>query len=267
MRTIVQNIIVIAILSLIFTSSPSVLAQQFSPTVGISITLKDSDQAQAKKGFIVAKDPKEYYLTRSYKDPNVAGVITDSTDLLYTTENDEGKTTIAVDGVTEVWVSNAFGEIKYGDFITTSTQTGVGAKALENGSVVGYAMEAAPSGNDLHLIKVKLTLSDSWTGEIPQQNESVFRQSGNTFSKILANVESEALQGSHSFLYIIVLIIVLLASIFGFMTFGRIAVNGIYAVGRNPLAKTTIVRTILINSVITILFTLASFVVALLIIR
>jgi hypothetical protein len=266
MRTIVR----IAFFSAVFTflfSSHAVLAQQFSPTVGIAITLKSSDQSEAKTGLIVAKDPNEYYLTRSYKDPNVAGVITDNTDFLYTTENNKDKTTLAVDGVTDVWVSNTLGEIKYGDFITTSTQTGIGVKALENGSVVGYAMEAAPAGSEPHLIKVKLTLTDSWTGDIPQQNQSLFRQSGNTFSKLLNSVESEALQGSRGFLYIIVLIIVILASIFGFMTFGRIAVNGIYAVGRNPLAKTTIVRTILINSFITILFTLASFIIALLIIR
>lgn len=266
MRLFVRTAICFLLLSSIFTID-TVVAQQFSPTVGISVTLKDSDQTEAKNGFIIAKDPTEYYITRSYKDPNVAGVIAEGTDFLYTIDNDENRTTIAVDGVVDVWVSNSLGSIKYGDFITTSTQAGVGAKAIENGSVIGYAMEATPEGEGPHLIKVKLTLSDSWTGEIPDQKGGIFKQSGDTFSKLLNNAESEAQQGSKSFLYLIVLIIVLLASIFGFMTFGRIAVNGIYAVGRNPLAKGTIVRTILINSFITILFTLASFIIALLIIR
>ncbi|HRN70102.1 MAG TPA: hypothetical protein PLS49_02855 [Candidatus Woesebacteria bacterium] len=245
----------------------SVSAQQFSPTVGISVTLKDSDLPNARPGLIVAKDPSQYYITRSYKDPNVAGIITDNTDFLYTIENDDGKTTLAVNGVTDVWVSNEFGNIKYGDFITTSTQTGIGVKAIENGAVIGYAMEAAPEEEGTHLIKVKLALTDAWTGGIPTENESMYKQSTDFLSNLFSSAGSEALQGSKGFLYLIVLLIVILASIFGFMTFGRIAVNGIYAVGRNPLAKQTIIRTILINSFITILFTLASFIIALLLIK
>lgn len=266
MRLIVRTTFFFLLASSFFLVN-TINAQQFSPSVGISIILKSSDQNAARTGLIVAKDPTEYYLTRSYQDPNVAGVITEQTDFLYTTENSEERTTLAVDGVTEVWVSNKNGSIEYGDFITTSTEAGIGIKAIENGAVVGYAIEATPEGEGPHLISIKLSLTDSWTGEIPKESESVFRQSGNTFSKLLEGVESEALQGSKSFLYVVVLIIVLLASIFGFMTFGKIAVNGIYAVGRNPLAKNTIVRTILINSFITILFTLGSFIIVLLLIR
>lgn len=266
MRKILRITLFVLFVYLFFISS-SASAQQFSPTVGISVTLKTTDQANARTGLIVAKDPTEYYLTKSYQDPNVAGVITEQTDFLYTTDNGEDRITLAVDGVTDVWVSNKNGVIKYGDYITTSTDTGIGIKAIENGSVVGYAMEATPEGEGPHLIQVKLTLTDSWTGDLPTENESLFKQSGNTVSRILHNIESEALQSSKSFLYLIILIIVISASIFGFMTFGKIAVNGIYAVGRNPLAKGTIVRTILINAFITILFTLATFAVALLLIR
>ncbi len=263
----VLRISVLVYLFIFFFGSNSVLAQQFSPTVGISVILKSSDQSEARTGLIVAKDPKTYYLTRSYKDPNVAGVITENTDFLYTIDNGEDRTTLAVDGVTDVWVSNELGAVKYGDFITTSTETGIGVKAIENGSVVGYAMEATPDSDGPHLIKVKLTLTDSWAGEVPSESNNLYKESGNTLTRLLENAGLEAQESSRSFLYLIVLIIVILASIFGFFTFGRIAVNGIYAVGRNPLAKNTIVRTILINSFITILFTLASLVVALLIIK
>ncbi len=263
----VTRISVLVFLLIIFFGQNTIFAQQFSPTVGISVILKASDQNEIRSGLIVAKDPKTYYLTRSYKDPNVAGVITENTDFLYTIDNGEDRTTLAVDGVTDVWVSNELGTVKYGDFITTSTETGIGVKAIENGSVVGYAMEATPDGDGPHLIKVKLTLTDSWAGEVPSESNNLYKESGNTLTRLLENAGLEAQESSRSFLYIIVLIIVILASIFGFFTFGRIAVNGIYAVGRNPLAKSTIVRTILINSFITILFTLASLVVALLIIK
>lgn len=242
-------------------------AQVFSPTVGISILLKSSDQAEAKNGYIVAKDPDEYYITRSYQDPNVAGVIANETDFLYTTDNADDRITIAVDGVTDVWVSNAFGQIKYGDFITTSTDTGVGVKAIENGSVIGYALEPTQEGNDLQLISVQLELSDSWNGSEITNDKSLFKKSSDVISNLLSNAESEAQGQSRSFLYLIILVIVISASIFGFLTFGRIAVNGISAVGRNPLAKDTIVKTVVINSLITIVFTLGALIIALLIIR
>lgn len=243
-----------------------VKAQVFSPSVGISIELKESDLSEAKNGLIVAKDPSQYYLTRSYQDPNVAGVIADETDFLYTTEDRDQRLTIAVDGVADVWVTNELGTIKYGDFITTSTDTGIGVKAIQNGSVIGYALEATAEGDEPQLISVQLALSSSWDGTLGQQSD-VFKQSSDTLSKLLSNVESEAQGQSRSFLYLVVILVVVLASIFGFMTFGRIAINGINAVGRNPLAKSTIVKTILINSFITILFTLGSLVIALLIIR
>jgi hypothetical protein len=247
------------------TQIPAAVAQDFSPSVGISIVMKSSDRSDIKTGLIVAKDPEEHYLTRSYQDPNIAGVIAEKTDFLYTTGATSGRTTIAIDGVARVWVSNAYGPIKYGDYLTTSTQAGVGVKALENGSVIGYALEVPPEGAEPHLINVQLAISDSWTGVTGDEN--ALTQSGNTLSRVFANIEREASQSSNSFMYVIVIVILISASIFGFLTFGKIAVNGINAMGRNPLAKAAIIKTILINSFITLLFTLGSLMIVFFLLR
>ncbi len=219
------TIVVFYICVSIFLFVLPVNAQIFSPSVGISIVLKSSDQTEAKNGLIVAKDPSEYYLTRSYQDPNVAGVIANKTDFLYATDNTDGRITIAVDGVADVWVNNSLGQIKYGDFITTSTETGVGVKAIQNGSVIGYALEATEEGENQQLISVQLALSDKWDGTITQ--DGIFKQSSDSLSKLLNNAEAEAQGQSRSFLYLIVILVVVLASVFGFLTFGRIAIKQI----------------------------------------
>lgn len=242
-----------------------VKAQEFSPTVGINVILKSSDQTEAKTGLIVGKDPAEYYISRSYNDRNVAGVIAEKTDFLYTTESTEGRVTLAVDGITEVLVSNEYGAIKYGDYITTSSKPGIGAKALQNGSVIGYALEALPKSEDPKLIKIQLALSNVWNGDIIEENP--FKKSSNLVEQVLFNIQSEASRSSKTFLYLIVIIIVVLSNIFGFMIFGKIAVNGIAAIGRNPLAKAIIMRSVIINSLITIFFTIGSILIALLIVR
>jgi hypothetical protein len=245
--------------------SDFVEAQEFSPTVGINVTLKSSDQNEAKTGLIIGKDPAEYYITRSYNDRNVAGVMAEKTDFLYTTESTEGRVTVAVDGITEVWVSNEYGPIKYGDYITTSSEPGIGAKALQNGSVIGYALEALPESDGSHLIKVQLALSNVWNGDIIEENP--FKKSSNIVEQVLFNIQSEASKSSKTFLYVIVIIIVVISNIFGFMIFGRIAANGIAAIGRNPLAKAVIMKSVIINSLITIVFTIGSIVIALLVVR
>ncbi len=245
--------------------STFVEAQEFSPTVGISVTLKSSDRNEAKTGLIVGKDPTEYYITRSYNDRNVAGIITEKTDFLYTTDSTDGRVILAVDGITQVWVSNEYGPVKYGDYITTSSEPGVGAKALQNGSVIGYALEALPKSKGTHLIKVQLALSNVWNGDILEENP--LKKSGNIIEKILFNIQSEASESSRTFLYVVVIIVVILSNIFGFMIFGRIAVNGITAIGRNPLAKQVIMKSVIMNSLITIIFTLGSILIALYIVR
>jgi len=47
--------------------------------------------------------------------------------------------------------------------------------------------------------------------------------------------------------YIIAILLLVLALIFGFLLFGRIALQGIESLGRNPLAKWTILSGIVIN--------------------
>jgi len=86
MSRFLQKLITIFILSFfsIFNFVPASFAQKFSPMVAVAGNLKQTDSTEARPGLIVAKDPTEYYITRSYQDQYIAGVIVENADLLYT---------------------------------------------------------------------------------------------------------------------------------------------------------------------------------------
>jgi hypothetical protein len=57
-------------------------------------------------------------------------------------------------GITMVKITNENGEIKKGDFITTSSTKGAGMKALKSGMMIGVALEDSKDG----LVKAKVLI-------------------------------------------------------------------------------------------------------------
>ena len=77
----------------------------------------------------------------------------------------------------------------------------------------------------------------------------------------------QGLSNTSSFVKYSLSTIILLVFVFGgFYMFGRIALRGIEALGRNPLARTTIMTGIIVNSVLTVILVVIGVVVAYIII-
>lgn len=69
---------------------------------------------------------------------------------------------IVTTGITYVKFNSENGQIKKGDFITTSSEGGVGMKATKTGMVLGVALEDASSSSGLLKIRVLIQYVNSF---------------------------------------------------------------------------------------------------------
>lgn len=263
---------------LVISSSLIVLVSIFLRTVyaqesrGIEVTsVYEVADKDAMGGDILKATDKGLIRTSIGFDNKVFGVISDSPLLVYRSEV-KGKPVVR-SGIAQVNVTTLNGPIKYGDYITSSQIAGFGQKASESGYTVGMALgafsgEGAPQVNGP---KGKVA-----SGKIPVAIRIEYteltnpRFAGRLFgfigTSLLENV-SDPKQIGLVVRYIAAGLIVLLSFTFGFLTFSRSIAKSIEALGRNPLAKSTIQMTIAINIALLVITGVVGIVASILIIR
>jgi hypothetical protein len=130
-----KKVLIFLILFGIF--SFQIVLSQGVPMIAQYFEIKDPE---IKKGDIVSLRNKEIFRSDIPYDENIIGVVGENPILVF---GKETTTTLPVVsyGKTLVRVTNQNGEIKKGDFITSSNRPGVGQKATESGFVVGRALE------------------------------------------------------------------------------------------------------------------------------
>lgn len=204
-------------------------------------------------------------------DPKMFGVIQQQPLLVYRTET-KGQPVVR-SGIAQVNVTTLNGPIKYGDYITASTILGKGQKALESGYTLGVALAAftgegttqidgprgkVASGNIPVAIKIEYTELTS-----PRFAGRLFGFIGSAF---LENV-SDPKQIGMIIRYIAAGLVVLLSFTFGFLTFSRSIAKSIEALGRNPLAKSTIQLSMIINIALLVITGIIGIVASILVIK
>ncbi len=208
-------------------------------------------------GQIIISTPKGNVLSRTEYDPNIYGVVSNSSAIVFSGGNESGSYPIVTTGKTGVEVTAADGPIKAGDFITTSSIPGVGMKAVKSGYVLGTAMEGY-SGKGIGKIQVALNIHYATLNvNIANNLLDVFKLSS------LATYE----QPLTVFKYFVAALIIFASFFFGFFVFGRVASKGVEALGRNPLASKMIQLGIIINVAITVAVILAGLGLAVVILR
>jgi len=86
-----------------------------------------------------------------------------------------------------------------------------------------------------------------------KQSEKFIDKLETSFVQFLnIGTQSATAEPSKAIRYILAILVVVLCMVFGFLLFGRIALRGLEALGRNPLARSSILTGILINSSLTI---------------
>lgn len=240
--------------------TPPVSAQ--SQGIEVASLYQVSDK-EAIDGDILTSQPGG--LARSTKsfDPNMFGVLQNYPVLVYREIDSTGKPVLR-SGVAQVNVTASNGPIKYGDLITSSPIAGKGQKASGGGIILGVALaEFNGDGETVGKIPVALKIQSPGTGSPLAFGNQVF--------SVLAGSLMENISDSKKFVEVIRYtsagMVILLSFTFGFLTFSKSIIKSVEAIGRNPLAKSTIQLSMIINIALLVASGLIGIVASILIIR
>ena len=245
---------------------PTVHAQGIEATSVYEI----ADTAAVEGDILVTTDKG---LTRADKgfDNKMFGILVLQPVLVFRSADNKSKPVVR-SGVAEVNVTTLNGPIKYGDYVTSSPIAGKGQKAVGSGYVLGTALADFEGGDQ----QVDGPNGKVFLGKIPValRFEYPTLNTQNSFGRLIGILGSSFLEniGDPKKLvevirYIAAGLVVLLSFTFGFLTFSRSIVKSVEALGRNPLAKTTIQLSILINVALLVVTGIIGIVASILIIR
>jgi F0F1-type ATP synthase membrane subunit c/vacuolar-type H+-ATPase subunit K len=229
----------------LFLIAGSLSFAQVNSGTAISIPLDE-----VESGSVVSYIKGDYVLSSASYDSNMYGVTVKVPSLSFTDANLDTFEYVISDGETEVRVTNKNGEIKNGDPLTSSDIAGVAQKATASGQILGFALQDAVfSGNSTEdIILSTIDIRSNIIASGPANDILQLIRSGG---------EAFFLSPLLSLRYIMAALVVIISFVIGFATFGKISGRGIEALGRNPLAKTSIQASIIFNFVLTAAIMLA----------
>jgi len=224
----------------LFILSEIILAQSL-PLIASNFEVADPE---AKPGDITIKSEGGLIRATIPYDPNLLGVAAESALIIFSKPT-ASTLPIVTWGETLVKVNSINGEIKKGDFITSSNSAGVGQKATESGFVVGKAMEDFKGEEGLITMFVNIQYV---TMEKPTL--------GGVFSTIISGLGRpenlpEVLR------YLFALLVGGGSFMIGFFSFVKALREGVIGISRNPLATRSIRTAMILNLMGIVILTLA----------
>jgi len=207
----------------------------------VSVTVADTG---AKAGDIVSYVGTQYTLSSKLYDTSMVGVIVVDPAVSFEDRTLTNSRLVTSVGEVLVNVSSKNGDIKEGDYITSSDIPGVGVKAVESGQILGVALEdLIPSGSDnTGQIYVLLDIKTSFADK---------NMSKNLLDVMKNSLTSPFMTPIDALRYLLAIAVVFASFIIGFSSFGRITGTSVEALGRNPLAGSTIRKVIFFNFAMT----------------
>ena len=148
--------------------------------------------------------------------------------------------TVASFGKAMIRVSNIGGKIKQGDFITSSNKPGVGQKANRPGYVIGRSLEDFNGEEGFVMAEINVQYINNQNNI---DNGASIKKVVNAMEKQLSMPENFPNVLRYGFAFISGAGSLLL----GFFLLGGVLRTGIEAMGRNPLAKNSIIITVVLN--------------------
>jgi hypothetical protein len=232
-------------------------------------TIKDSSTTDAD---IISTNNGDLSRAKDPYSSQIFGVVQNLPVVVYR-NGDAGKIAVARDGLAEVNVTTFNGDIKKGDYITASEIDGKGQKATQSGYVLGTANEDFGSTDGTQIshggknyasgriqVSVRIEYAEINTSRGLQRLLDYFN------AALFKNLQNPA-QFTQIIRYLFAGIIATLAFAIGYLTFSRSLARSIEAVGRNPLARTTIMASLILNIALTVFVTLVGAGLAILLIK
>lgn len=194
-------------------------------------------------GSIISNKGTHYIPAQEPFDTEMVGVIVENSSISITNPAQTPLHLIMSSGEAQILVSNSKGDIKKGDYITSSDIAGVGQKADKTGFVIGKATEDFYQPSDAQSDLVWATVEPKYA----YINNTV---KTNLLDALRAGALSPLLNPLESLRYILAALIVAATFIIGFSTFGKTSGRTIEALGRNPLAQGSIKTAMIFNTVL-----------------
>ncbi len=185
-------------------------------------------------------------------DTRLFGVLQTNPTIVYRRVDGTGQSISRV-GVVNVNVTTLNGDIKSGDYITSSELAGSGMKADISGWTIGIALKDFTSKDGQGLQYQGKSIKQ---GQIPLAVNIQFSEltTPRSFSRLFSGLGAAFLQNSQSpdafaktSKYIIVGLVMLLTIIFDFIILSRSMPKAIEALGRNPLGRSAIILSLSLN--------------------
>lgn len=240
---------------LTFNLSP-VQAQTPPSDVAALFPLQDSE---AEDGDILFYTDQGIIRANIAYSNKIFGVLQDQPLIVYRDIETNGKPVVR-SGVTKVNVIDANGQIKAGDYITSSTTAGKGQKTAISGYALGVALADMNGPSDKIPVAIRIEYVEL------TNTRSVLRLFD--YLNIAAFASSQDPEKASQFIKFSVAGLMVIGSlIFSFLVFARSITKSIEAIGRNPLAKNAIQLSIIINAGLAIATIVISLIIAYIIIR
>lgn len=221
-------------------SNFSVYAQSFPSISGVATNVEVADK-DAVVGDILSVTKDGLKRSSAEYDITMLGVISASPVISVEPKTDKTKAVVS-SGQVEVRVSAKGGAIAIGDFVTTSSEAGVGQKATKPGYVLGKALGKYEDTSKVGLISVSIEIGNNGGGG-----------GAGPGAAGLLNIK-DTLANSKFVLAAIAGVIAFLAAAFAFVKF---MTTGLEAIGRNPMAKKTILVGMVLSGSVVVTLALA----------
>ncbi|MDO8512270.1 MAG: hypothetical protein Q7S57_03270 [bacterium] len=258
-RTLFNLIKIIIIGAICFV--PAVLFAQYGGnSIANYVPLEEQGD---KNGMIVSFINEKYYFSTKENAIGLFGVVAENPAAAFNLSGATNAVPVISSGEGMVMVNGQGGAIAKGDYITGSTIKGVGMK-IDSGAVIAMALENyfPKNPDDVGLIRANIR---------PQTIDKRLLSFGGQVNATLVSVANamslaSLREPSKFFRYFVAAICLIFSLVLGFITFGKMANNGITAIGRNPLARRYILMAVIFNVGMTILIIGAGAIIAFIII-
>jgi hypothetical protein len=207
----------------------------------ISVPIVDPN---VEEGSLISYIDGEYVLSLEAYDENLFGIVSHNPALYLQDQNLESSVLVGNKGDMDVRVSTKNGAIKEGDYLTSSEIPGVAQLADKSGRVIGVALEGYDSAdpNEIGLITANIDIKSHLKQESLTEN---------LLTVISDGLSSAFLTPLASLRYIMALIVTAITFAIAFLSFSRLTSRGVEALGRNPLAGSSIRSVIIFNFILT----------------
>lgn len=237
-----KKIFLVVLLTILATNTVKA-QEQTSSGVALSVSIPTEN---VDDGSILCSSTLENQLCTSEYDVGMVGVHTANPAVFLENTAMENAVPMISMGRVYVRVSSANGNIKKGDFVTASTNPGVGQLADKSGNILGVALEEYASEDKAGVGKILVSV-----GIRPAIVATSAR--GNLVETLKKGLLAPTLTPLASLRYLLAILIALASFILGFIYFGRVAKSGVEAVGRNPMAGRLIQLNVMLNMLMTVL--------------